>query len=751
MQKWIICLTTVPAVLAAAESCTYDENMAETSSYITVRLSHKGQGAMFRTVPEYDEEYRINDVTAYRFDEGTLQEILFPVSSEDGLYRFRVSETDGTLYVIANASEAAALADISPGLPEDSFTSMQAALGEMVASGLMMTGHVHMSGGELTVELVRSVARLDIVSSEKDVYVVSVSVKGYADRGTVLHNQAAGHKSTSSSAEFSADWSEAPLENGRRTLLYVPEQTGTVLAEVVIVSGEGRHRLEAVFPQTLKRNTVYTLNVKGTGAAASVSVLEGDWEAGDTSDSAPVYRGLVDVQSSDLSAGVRVSPSRDTVYVSHTAQSFSLAVIAGPGAEVSLTGKVPGVDVSTSNAVKSGLEYIATVNVSSPLRFPGTMPERMYIDVRESGIRTGRIVMVFLENPVRLGGLLSLDENGVCDFGKYIDGEYGTVTLPAGMELYLEFPDGEAEWMKAEAGEPAFDVKTGREEKVYRITGGWKPNDHNADGRIQEGRIVIMSADGGSETYTVRRVNLGLPVVKIGDTWWARYNLRGNAGEFSDQILSAEDPASGYVSQLGMLVSATDDELLGYMGHQYQGGNLQGMPLNHNGDVFYYDGMVAYPGNFGLIDPAVSAPDGYKVPEYSDFAFLVPSDDYNLGGPGTRSYTNREGVGITVNIVEREVSFLGRDYGPVSLYEFESGGNRLVLYGLGHQWNTSAGNIARMNILFATYGDGGRSWSLEGYSQNDRPGQNWLKFSAQNTTKTRTIRCVKIPVEYIYE
>ena len=98
------------AVLAAAESCTYDENMAEPSSYITVRLSHKGQGAMFRTVPEYDEEYRINDVTAYRFDEGTLQEILFPVSSEDGLYRFRVSETDGTLYVIANASEAAALA-----------------------------------------------------------------------------------------------------------------------------------------------------------------------------------------------------------------------------------------------------------------------------------------------------------------------------------------------------------------------------------------------------------------------------------------------------------------------------------------------------------------------------------------------------------------------------------------------------------------------------------------------------------------
>ena len=56
-----------------------------------------------------------------------------------------------------------------------------------------------------------------------------------------------------------------------------------------------------------------------------------------------------------------------------------------------------------------------------------------------------------------------------------------------------------------------------------------------------------------------------------------------------------------------------------------------------------------------------------------------------------------------------------------------------------------------MNILFATYGDSGRSWSLEGYSQNDRPGQNWLKYTVHNTVKTRTIRCVKTPVEYMYD
>ena len=145
------------------------------------------------------------------------------------------------------------------------------------------------------------------------------------------------------------------------------------------------------------------------------------------------------------------------------------------------------------------------------------------------------------------------------------------------------------------------------------------------------------------------------------------------------------------------------------------------------------------------------APDGYRIPDYSDFAFLVPNDDYNLGGEGTRSYTNRDGETVTVRIAEREVAFLGQHYGTVAFYDFEHDGNHWVLYGLGHQWNTSAGNIAVMNQLFAGTGEGILTWNMEGYSKDSRPGQNWLKYAAHNATKTRTIRCTKTPVEYIYE
>lgn len=74
-----------------------------------------------------------------------------------------------------------------------------------------------------------------------------------------------------------------------------------------------------------------------------------------------------------------------------------------------------------------------------------------------------------------------------------------------------------------------------------------------------------------------------------------------------------------------------------------------------------------------------------------------------------------------------------------------------MLCGLGHQWNPTPGNIAGMTLLLATWGNSSKTWVMEGYAQAVKPGQNWLKHVVNNTTKTRTLRCVKTPVEYEYE
>ena len=108
------------------------------------------------------------------------------------------------------------------------------------------------------------------------------------------------------------------------------------------------------------------------------------------------------------------------------------------------------------------------------------------------------------------------------------------------------------------------------------------------------------------------------------------------------------------------------------------------------------------------------------------------------------------GQRLTFDIVERDASFLGGSYGPVNFYDFNYNGAHLVLCDLGHQYNTEATAVAKMMILFATYGNSGSTWLIEGSARATGTG-NWYKFAGQNSTKTRTIRCIKTPVEYMIE
>ena len=747
-QYLIMAGMLIPAVFAG---CTGDGARPENTSGLTVRLYACGMDSGGGPEQETGDGYRIDNVTAYRFAEGYLQEIMAPVSQDGDRYMFRPETADGMLYVLANASGISALESIRPGLDEEEFLSIDAAVPEMTADGVLMSGSMRMDGSTGALGLTRSAARLDVASRMKGVRVLSVSVTGLKDRGMIWPGRESPAVSDGTS-EIHADWSGDPLENGRRFLSYIPEQDGgSVEARIVISSGEGTHRLRAVFPDRLKRNTVYTLDVRGTGAAASVAVTDGDWAAGDVSGTSPVYGGLVDTGASQLPDGVRVSRTRDTVYIPHTRNVLSLAVLASPESELSVSGEVRGADVSVRKA-RASMEHVASVDISTEFRLPGSTTERMYVDVVTGGSLSGRIVIVFEANPVVFGGHLALDENGTCDFGKYIDGELGTVSMPAGMTLDIEYPDGESEWIRAEETVPAGEVSRNPAERVYRLTGGWKPNDPKADGRVQEARIVISGSDGtGSETYTVRRLNIGLPVVRIGQTWWAQYNLSGNAGDYADQITISENPAEGYDSLLDMLVSVPDDELLRYMGDQYQGGNKQGLPLRHDGTAFYHEGVAASAQNFGTLPPAEMAPSGYQIPGYDDYLAFSKNGNFNLGGVGSRSYQNSKGKTIQITIVERDVNFLGHNYGVISFYDFEIDGTHYVLNGLGHQWNTVHGNIARMNLLLATYGSSSQTWVMEGYESQVKPNENWIKYATNNSAKTRLIRCIKTPVEYMYD
>lgn len=720
--------------------CTAETELTDTpaTGQIAVMLQPTGlQGTATAT-----DDKQMNDVTAFRFDGGRLQETYGPlVPGNDGRCYLNLADKRGTLYFLANASQVAALKALAPGVtPLDDFLSLSASTSEMTEHGLLMSGREELDSqpaAELTVAMTRSVARIDLESTDQGVEVLQVSIDGLADEGYLNPQVTATHPQNAATTCFDKQYS-TPLSNARETLFYLCEQQDTgIQAEVLVRFRNALHKMKASLPTTIRRNTVYTIHVYGRGGDVTMNISNGDWEQGTASGSETQIKARVNVEASALPADVKVNSTCDSVFIPYTENNFNLVLDAEPGATVTVGGRITGVNVQAT-ATRT-FEPVARLTVSNIHRLPGTIREYIYVDVYKEQIHKGRIVLAFLPNPIQFEGSIILDEDGICNFDRYVDGELGRLILPDGKIATVETDNGQAPWIKLD-----------EEADSYRILGGWKPNDPEADGRMQEARLVITDCDGSNrEAYPIRRRNWGLPVVNIGGTWWCKYNLRGNTKSFDDQISIADDLAAG-TSLLKRLTTCSDDELLSLIGGQYQGGNPDELPLSHDGTVFYHEGMKSSAQNWGQIPATQMAPDGYQLPTYNDYAFFVWGTNCNIGGVGTRTHQNSQGQTITVNIVEREARFLNQSYGTIAFYDFEYEGNHWTLYGLGHQWDTTVGNIARMFIIMAITGNTSSSWYMEGYAQASRPGQNWFKFTVQNSTKTRTVRCIKSPVEYIY-
>ncbi len=732
--------------------CNENLNLPEpgNAKMITIKLSSDNLSGM-------GSESIITHVTGYRFVNGILEEAIIPTQAEvANLYTFSPTSFSGTLYILSNSKLLKGLETLIPGDSSlEDFLSIEGGIEEMTGDGLLMTGKTEL--GESTsavVPMARSMARVDIESLEKGVQVQKVIIRNLADKGYALPREHVETSISASKFDFTKDYADSPIENTSKTLLYITEQTNNSLfVEVTIKFGGGLHLLKAKLPPVIRRNEIYTLKIEGKGADMQLVIESEGWETGASAESRPSLKGFVDVDNSILSEGVRVNETRDTVFIPYYGSDFMLALMAEADATVSIDGVVPGVEISRNPAKgRASLEKIAEVSIRSNLRMPGRISERIHLDIYDNAsTNLGRVVLIIDASPIKVEGAIHFDEDAICDFNRYIEGELGIIHLPSNKMLRVEFEADESAWLQASETDTESDSLTKVSGKTYRILGGWKPNDPKADGRVQESRIIISDIDGSNkETYIVRRINWGLPVVKIGETWWCKYNLRGNVKSFEDQVTIPNDPVS-HQDLLAYLASVSDDDLLKLLGDQYQGGNKQGLPLRHDGSAFYHEGMSSQAQNFGLLPPTEMAPDGYQIPDYEDYLFFSKNGNFNLGGVGTRTYQNSKGQDIRITIVERDANFLNYNYGIISFYDFEIDGAHYVLNGLGHQWDTVHGNIAKMNLLLATYGNSSQTWVMEGYASQIKPNENWIKYAANNSTKTRLIRCIKTPVEYIYD
>lgn len=732
-------LTVASAGLFLLSGCQKEKIRQDNAADGSLRISIISSGMNYGITTE--SETNIHTLDAYHFENGILSESFNSLQiDEKGVCRLDIKQKNGMLYFLANDANITSRANLTNNVTTlEEFLQLTATADEMTSKSLLMSGHTELDGENtsLSVSLKRAVARIDLESAFQDAEVNSITIRDIALTGLVNEG---GEKSVLTNIEktdLTKDFGEQPFKNKKESLYYLPEQTANGHAvEILMAVNGGWHRLKTTLPP-LKRNTVYTLKVYGNGANLNVEVLTDNWENGDSSESGLTLKGLVDKENSQLSEGVTVNERGDTVFVPSWNSNFQLTLAAESGAQVSVLGEVEGVTVTPASQSRS-LSPVAEFNVSSRQKMPGSKSEYMYLDVYNDQIQTGRVVLVFTPNPVQMSGLIEFDQNGECNFNRYVDGELASLILPEGKTATLKFAEEEAHWMKLapEGG------------NTYRLLGGWKPNDPKADGREQAGELIITDEDGSHpETYTIRRLNWGLPVVNINGTWWCKYNLRGNVKNFNDQILINSDPAKDS-SLADYLTSCSDNEFLHILGDQYQAGNPDGLKLTHNGASFYYKGYKSQTDNFGTLSPTVMAPDGYQIPDFDDYRFFTGSTNFNLGYFNPGAFNNGLGQRLNFKVVERNATFQGLQYGPITFYDFEYEGSHWTICGLGHQWDATS--ISKMMILLATYGNGGSTWMIEGYSNSEGRG-NWFKYTGNNAQKTRTIRCVKTPVEYIYE
>ncbi|WP_304317226.1 hypothetical protein [Phocaeicola plebeius] len=732
-------LTVASAGLFLLSGCQKEKIRQDNAADGSLRISIISSGMNYGITTE--SETNIHTLDAYHFENGILSESFNSLQiDEKGVCRLDIKQKNGMLYFLANDANITSRANLTNNVTTlEEFLQLTATADEMTSKSLLMSGHTELDGenASLSVSLKRTVARIDLESTFQDAEVNSITIRDIALTGLVNEG---GDKSVLTNIEktdLTKDFGEQPFKNKKESLYYLPEQTSNGHeVEIMMTANGGWHRLRTTLP-ALKRNTVYTLRVYGNGANLNVEVLTDNWESGDSSASGLTLKGLVDKENSQLSEGVTINERGDTVFVPCWESNFQLTLAAETGAEVSIFGGAEGVTVIPATRSRE-LSPVAQINVASRQKMPGSKHEYVYLDVHKDQVQTGRVVLVFTPNPIELSGLIQFDENGECNFNRYVDGELASLILPEGKTATLKFAEEEAHWMKL-APEGS---------NTYRLLGGWKPNDPKADGREQAGELIITNEDGSHpETYTIRRLNWGLPVVNINGTWWCKYNLRGNVKNFNDQILINSDPAKDS-SLADYLTSCSDDEFLHILGDQYQAGNPEGLQLTHDDSSFYYEGYKSQTDNFGTLSPTVMAPDGYQIPDFDDYRFFTGNTNFNLGYFNPGAFNNGLGQRLNFKVVERNATFQGLQYGPITFYDFEYEGSHWTICGLGHQWDATS--ISKMMILLATYGNGGSTWMIEGYSNSEGRG-NWFKYTGNNAQKTRTIRCIKTPVEYIYE
>ncbi|MCI7706852.1 MAG: hypothetical protein SPF43_03310 [Bacteroidales bacterium] len=255
-------------------SCTSDEdpvNPVQTEAVTKVRMIVDD---FFQSTASAlpTGESSISEIEAYLFQNDTLKKCLGPLSSSGGdTYELNIMNSDkGDIYFIANTEGHVDVSGLEEGTTlKSEFLQLASKLNDdqtrLKGNHILTGSYQRQKAGSAEVNLQRGVARLDLTVNVPQIKIKSVRIDNVSNTGYVFKQSGVETPVDVEKRTIRRDFPE-PLTASETGLFYLYEQNNAEMKLTMEIEADGKsNTLSAQLPESLSRNTIYTLTVNKTG------------------------------------------------------------------------------------------------------------------------------------------------------------------------------------------------------------------------------------------------------------------------------------------------------------------------------------------------------------------------------------------------------------------------------------------------------------------------------------------------------
>ena len=216
-------------------------------------------------------ESSISEIEAYLFQNDTLKKCLGPLSSRGDTYELNIMNSDkGDIYFIANTEGHVDVSGLEEGTTlKSEFLQLASKLNDdqtrLKGNHILTGSYQRQKAGSAEVNLQRGVARLDLTVNVPQIKIKSVRIDNVSNTGYVFKQSGVETPVDVEKRTIRKDFPE-PLTASETGLFYLYEQNNAEMKLTMEIEADGKsNTLSAQLPESLSRNTIYTLTVNKTG------------------------------------------------------------------------------------------------------------------------------------------------------------------------------------------------------------------------------------------------------------------------------------------------------------------------------------------------------------------------------------------------------------------------------------------------------------------------------------------------------